>query len=1075
MRIEQAAAGATLALSLCPGVLALPNGDASYFSDLKARAECQPYKIQSGDDCWKIAQTRCNGIALDNLYKYNPGLKDKCSNLKVGTYVCCTSGDMPDMDPPGNADGTCKWIQANDGDSCWSIAKERCLIEPEQLYKFNGGSDAFCSKLVKGKALCCTKGKMPDLKPKKNADGSCAWAAVGKGEGCGTVAGSNFLEIEDLHKLNVGKTWGWQGCDRLQPNQRVCVSEGTPPFPASIPGISCGPQVEGTQPQTKDTKIADLNPCPLNACCSVHGYCGTTPEFCTDTTLDKTPGTNKKNTNGCISNCGVEIVNNKNAPKSFSKIGYFESWNPYTRPCLNMDVNSISKLGAGYTHIHFAFANLTEDFVPSVSGVQDQWDKFVKLKDVKRVVAFGGWAFSNEPGTNHIIRRGVQPANRAKFAQNIIDFVKKAGIDGVDFDWEYPGATDIDGSEPGTPADGLNYRKFLETVKSGLDADKTVSFAAPASFWYLKNFPIKAMAAIADYIVYMTYDLHGQWDVGNEWAVEGCKGGNCLRSHVNRTETMYSLAMVTKAGVPANKVMVGVSSYGRSFKMAKADCKGPTCTFLGARNQSPAMAGECTKTSGYLADSEIRQTQKTYSMGFFGGEYQSTYDKESDTDIFIYDSDQWVAWMDIETKKRRTEEYKKLNFAGTSDWAVDLQQDFEYDALNNDTDQIGNVDLPKGKECVLNKNYDSLDALANDAEGKDEWCLAAKAIEILRSMLDDSFDGYDEAAAGYDGLFPTYEKYIKDTLHDRITQWLWNDDRTKAGYPYYKCFGDPGTIFSKRENAKEYQCNKLPGKNGDDWTFWFERQDKEGWEKSLSAAGIDPEWVEEKTFEDTDGIDDCPNPDVGCITTNTKIYYYPTKKDKIEIPDPKDVVVAAKKNFTNVQNEFDRVYVELGLGLFDGAPADAVDVLSIPVSMLKDAIDSMKEVKDLAKKVNDENRKNLILKILEAVLFLVPFVGGLVGGLGRVGAQVARFLTAIEVAGNGGLGIFSMVENPDMAPVAILGMVLGSLGTPSGSLYRPLGKAKRDMTPEMKANMGKNFKDINPKIEKITAKMCTKK
>ena len=109
---------------------------------------------------------------------------------------------MPDMDPPGNSDGTCKYVQVNNQDSCYSVAKDRCQIEPEQLYKFNGGSDAFCSKLVKGKPLCCTKGKLPDLKPKKNADGSCVWASVQPGDGCGTIAGANFLEVEDLDKLN---------------------------------------------------------------------------------------------------------------------------------------------------------------------------------------------------------------------------------------------------------------------------------------------------------------------------------------------------------------------------------------------------------------------------------------------------------------------------------------------------------------------------------------------------------------------------------------------------------------------------------------------------------------------------------------------------------------------------------------------------------------------------------------------------------------------------------------------------------------------------------------------------------
>lgn len=58
-------------------------------------------------------------------------------------------------------------------------------------------------------------------------------------------------------------------------------------------------------------------------------------------------------------------------------------------------------------------------------------------------------------------------------------------------------------------------RSSLGTLGSG----KTLSFAAPASFWYLKNFPIKEMSQVVDYIVYMTYDLHGQWDVGNKWAV----------------------------------------------------------------------------------------------------------------------------------------------------------------------------------------------------------------------------------------------------------------------------------------------------------------------------------------------------------------------------------------------------------------------------------------------------------------------------------------------------------------------------------------------------------------------------
>ena len=58
-----------------------------------------------------------------------------------------------------------------------------------------------------------------------------------------------------------------------------------------------------------------------------------------------------------------------------------------------------------------------------------------------------------------------------------------------------------------------------------------MSIAAPASYWYLKAFPIDRMAQTIDYIVYMTYDLHGQWDYANKNAIEGCDFGDCLRSH----------------------------------------------------------------------------------------------------------------------------------------------------------------------------------------------------------------------------------------------------------------------------------------------------------------------------------------------------------------------------------------------------------------------------------------------------------------------------------------------------------------------------------------------------------------
>lgn len=82
---------------------------------------------------------------------------------------------------------------------------------------------------------------------------------------------------------------------------------------------------------------------------------------------------------------------------------------------------------------------------------------------------------------------------------------------------------------------------MLKMLREKLDKSKTLSIAAPASYWYLRPFPIDDMAEHLDYIVFMTYDLHGQWDYGSEWAQPGCPDGNCLRSHGKspKTETTF--------------------------------------------------------------------------------------------------------------------------------------------------------------------------------------------------------------------------------------------------------------------------------------------------------------------------------------------------------------------------------------------------------------------------------------------------------------------------------------------------------------------------------------------------------
>jgi len=370
-----------------------------------------------------------------------------------------------------------------------------------------------------------TQSPMRSTKVKVLADGVCASYETKMGDICDAIAKQNGISIDDLGKWNK-KTWGWDGCDNLQPFVRICVSAGNPPMPASVWNAECGPTRNDTAPPQNGEELADLNPCPLNVCCNRWGMCGlvSTPQSSLKTELidlqtndyclkskssTGNPGTGQKGEAGCISNCERTLTNNNMGPQKFRKIGYFEAWN-YDRPCLNMHVKDIDK---SYSHIHFSFAEISKNLsVVIPSNVQQQFQSFLNGTNLpaKKIIAFGGWAFSNEGTGTGLFRKAVAPNNRQAFANRVVRFVVENKLDGVDFDWEYPGATDIDGSEPGQESDGENYFQFLKLVREKLPKEKTVSIAAPASFWYLKSFPIKKMAGVLDYIIYMTYDLHGK-------------------------------------------------------------------------------------------------------------------------------------------------------------------------------------------------------------------------------------------------------------------------------------------------------------------------------------------------------------------------------------------------------------------------------------------------------------------------------------------------------------------------------------------------------------------------------------
>ncbi|KAJ5662800.1 hypothetical protein N7507_003531 [Penicillium longicatenatum] len=978
--------------------------------------------------------------------------------------------------------GVCNYIQVQADDGCWALA-DRCGITQATLTKYNP-SNGFCDNLILDQYVCCSAGSLPDFSPQPDDDGNCFVYVVKEKDLCDTIATAHKMDkakIPDYNEL----TWGWMGCGNLQIGGKICLSKGTPPFPSPVDGNACGPQVPGTKQPAKGSAWdwAEMNPCPLNACCDIWGQCGITPEFCTNTTeKGGAPGTAKAKTNGCISNCGTEIKSVSVYPARPYRIGYFEAWN-LNRPCANMDVSKMTD--GDYTHVHWAFGNITEDWKVDVSGQQEQFDGLLKLKDIERIMSFGGWGFSTDDYTHNIFRQGVRDGNRQILAANIIKFIEDNGLDGVDFDWEYPGAQDIPGLDPDHLDSGENYAEFLKLVRAGLSEDKSISMALPASYWYLKAFdPITQFEESIDYYVFMTYDLHGQWDWNNTFVNPGCPDGNCLRSHVNKTETEYTLAMVTKAGLPSIKVVPGLALYGRSFEMTDKDCKGPECTFVG--KESGATKGLCTDTAGYLSNIEINDLIAQANGDDNYNDITINEQYEDEGDILIYNDNQWVSYLTPDNYKARQQWYDDLHFGGSVDWAVDLNRTYG----NNGTGDEATIGDDWDYTPCPNIWFPYLEGLqaAQDGGAIPDHCVAQMTLDTLMSMLNTAYENYTDVNNGYDGMFEYYVKYIEKVVPSVLTNaFMWNMSTTTNnnqiipdrgyGMPYFNC------RFPEQDDfvpctPEEWDNNLDPLMRYVDATD-LEIGDDDGLSKAYAKAGLLEEWIDYGDYS----IHRTNANQIPVLSWTLSFKGWPVKNDSMVVQNPKDIVNKGLPNIDSLYSEMETTRMQISSGRWTGGdPRDAAIAYAPAVFMLEQAVDSMAQAKKLGeeeeKEEEEEERKrkeNLILMIVGVVLMFVPVVGTEVAaGLGF--ANLARIIAIAGELGNAALATYDTVEDPSSAVVNMLGMLFGAgsiakVGRDAKGLSS-VAKWRRGMKTGELASLGDIFKNGDSKVQSLMGKVC---
>jgi len=301
------------------------------------------------------------------------------------------------------------------------------------------------------------------------------------------------------------------------------------------------------------------------------------------------------------------------------------------------------------------------------------------------------------------------------------------------------------------------------------------------------------------------------------------------------------------------------------------------------------------------------------------------------------------------------------------------------------------------------------------------------------------------------------------------------ENKTGLGNQYFDC------KYEKKGNSYSGPCPVPysimlkdswddPQGGYESWEIEYTLRDKAGYEEALGKdLGMQADWIE---FKETDTYPECEGQPGDCV----QIHWwhrkdYPRKKDHIDVPDPKKIMEDALPTIEGLKTQISWAIMLLGLGLYDSEydGKDAIYALATPVQMLAQAVDTMSQVKDIGGKISAQKKKETILLIVSLILMIVPFVSEL--GFAMVGlSALARFAFVAGEIANGAQAIADIIEDPESAPFAVMGILMGAAGKP-GKLEKTLGDAStaRRVLTDASA-MGKKFKEIDDKMQAVMAR-----
>lgn len=260
------------------------------------------------------------------------------------------------------------------------------------------------------------------------------------------------------------------------------------------------------------------------------------------------------------------------ASPDYKVVGYYPSWKRNIFPAEKVDFKNL-------THIAHAF------IWPNADGSLATYDNFLypdlinKTHQAGRkiIVSIGGWG-----NCDNFSPMTANMTTRAKFVDNVKNFCRNNGYDGVDIDWEYPQSA----------VDLANLNRLIQELRAAFDTvDSTMilAMAVPTGDWSGKWFDFATLINSVNWIGGMTYDFHGTW-------TDHAGHSAPLYAPPNEPEGSVDLGIqyLLSRGIPADKIFLGLPFYGKEFTAKELYGSSTGCNDLGYNEIIPRLAAGWT-------------------------------------------------------------------------------------------------------------------------------------------------------------------------------------------------------------------------------------------------------------------------------------------------------------------------------------------------------------------------------------------------------------------------------------------------------------------------------------------------